>query len=296
MHFTTLQSQKIGLLQNDHDLYERIRSNDEKETWYKLYSHVDSLINKNTESIADIFTDGFKQLSLKPDVIPTMSYLNKRLQTIGWSISYVHGFISTYQFAYLLTNRKYPININIRSKKRLLYSAEPDLVHDIIGHLPMLLSEEMRSLLCTWAHYTIKQRERKIDISLYQLNVKIIQENLVPMPDKRKINNLKKQLTNLHKQMSSQPSPIWLLGNFFDWVFEFGLLKSSNQYKIYGAAIITSINEMQSVHDSIHRISPLNTEILNLAIGYAINQRNYYYVADCTDYFSLLHSLVPNIQ
>lgn len=51
----------------------------EHEILYILYTHVDSLINKNIEIISDIFTDSFKQLSLRPDVIPTMSCLNKRL-------------------------------------------------------------------------------------------------------------------------------------------------------------------------------------------------------------------------
>lgn len=296
MCVSTLQNQNIDILQNNHKLYERMRTNDQNETWYILYNQVDSFINNNTDTISDIFRDGFKQLSLKPDVIPNMNYLNKQLQTTGWRISYVYGFISTYQFAYLLTNRMYPININIRAKKQVLYSAEPDLIHDIIGHLPILFSEEMRLLLSTWAHYTMQQREHKIDISLYQLNVKIILENLLPVPDKHKINNLKKQLDNLHKKMSSKPSPIWLLGNFFDWVFEFGLLKSSNQYKVLGAAIITSIQEMKSVHNNINRIYPLNTKTLNSSIAYTTNQKNYYYTSSCTDYFSLLRLLISNIQ
>lgn len=104
---------------------------------------------------------------------------------------------------------------------------------------------------------------------------------------------MRKRIDNLRKHKSSKCSPILLLGNFFDLVFEFGLLKPSNQYKAYGAAIITSIQEMRSVRDNMYRIYHLNTEILNSGIGYTINQSDYYYASDCADYFSLLQSLVP---
>lgn len=88
------------------------------------------LFYKSAVQLADVFHE--KQ-------IPSLEELsNKLLQKTGWQIHIVPGFIPATEFLSLLAEKKFSASTWLRSPAQLDYLEEPDMFHDIFGHLPIL--------------------------------------------------------------------------------------------------------------------------------------------------------------
>lgn len=74
--------------------------------------------------------------------IPDLNVLSKKLLSEnGWSIEIVPGLIPVVDFFELLAQKKFCSSTWIRKKSQLDYLEEPDMFHDIFGHIPLLLDE-----------------------------------------------------------------------------------------------------------------------------------------------------------
>jgi len=75
--------------------------------------------------------------------IPNFAEMNVLLKkTTGFEVVVVPGLIDVVAFFELLAQRKFPSSIWLRELSQLDYLAEPDMFHDIFGHIPLLMNEE----------------------------------------------------------------------------------------------------------------------------------------------------------
>lgn len=75
------------------------------------------------------------------DHIPRFEEINERLRTAtGWEIVAVPGLIPEVPFFTLLANRKFPVTDWIRTPQEFEYIVEPDIFHDLFGHVPLLFN------------------------------------------------------------------------------------------------------------------------------------------------------------
>lgn len=74
--------------------------------------------------------------------IPRFEEMNKMLgQTHGWNITVVPGLIPVEQFFELLNQRKFSASTWLRKMDQLDYLEEPDMFHDVFGHIPLFMNE-----------------------------------------------------------------------------------------------------------------------------------------------------------
>jgi phenylalanine-4-hydroxylase len=84
------------------------------------------------------YLDGFHQIGLKEDSIPNLAEVNKRLgPRTGWNATPVSGFLPPDAFFEMLGARQFPTTTWLRSRESLEYTPEPDIFHDVFGHVPM---------------------------------------------------------------------------------------------------------------------------------------------------------------
>jgi phenylalanine-4-hydroxylase len=77
------------------------------------------------------------------DRIPRFEEISERLaRATGWEIVAVPGLIPEVPFFTLLANRKFPVTDWIRKPEELDYIVEPDVFHDLFGHVPMLFNPD----------------------------------------------------------------------------------------------------------------------------------------------------------
>src|SRR5580698_7480362 len=84
------------------------------------------------------YLDGFHQIGLQADQLPDLTAVSKRLQPrTGWQSTPVSGFLPADAFFEMLAARMFPTTTWIRSRESMEYTPEPDIFHDVFGHVPM---------------------------------------------------------------------------------------------------------------------------------------------------------------
>ena len=98
--------------------------------------------------IVQPFRDGLDLLRLSHPGVPDLAELNARLEPrTGWRTVAVPGLVPDAIFFAMLADRVFPIGNFIRSFEQLDYLDEPDLFHDIFGHVPMLSDARMARMM-----------------------------------------------------------------------------------------------------------------------------------------------------
>jgi len=84
------------------------------------------------------YLEGYEILGLKDDQLPNLPAVTARLKPrTGWSTTPVSGFLPSDAFFEMLDARMFPTTTWIRSRESLEYTPEPDIFHDVFGHVPM---------------------------------------------------------------------------------------------------------------------------------------------------------------
>lgn len=108
----------------------------EDSVWATLYSRQMELLPGR---VCQPFLDGLDLLALPSDHVPQPKTLSKRLDELtGWSIEPVPALINFDRFFALLSEKRFPAASFIRSEEDLDYLQEPDIFHEIFGHVTML--------------------------------------------------------------------------------------------------------------------------------------------------------------
>lgn len=109
--------------------------------WNKLYTEqTKNLVDKSCYE----FKNCLKELEggMNAKKIAKFTELNKLLKNKnGWSIKVVPGLISAEDFFKFLSKKKFCSSTWLRSKSQLKYLSEPDMFHDIYGHIPLLMNK-----------------------------------------------------------------------------------------------------------------------------------------------------------
>src|SRR5271154_465331 len=84
------------------------------------------------------YLQGFEQIGLRTDLIPNLAEVNQRLRPrSGFRATPVSGFLPPDAFFAMLAARQFPTTTWLRSRESLEYIPEPDIFHDVFGHVPM---------------------------------------------------------------------------------------------------------------------------------------------------------------
>lgn len=88
----------------------------------------------------DEFMDSLGELG-QPDRIPRFDALSERLhRATGWEVVAVPGLIPEEAFFGLLAQRRFPVTRWLRTPEEFDYIVEPDVFHDLFGHVPLLFN------------------------------------------------------------------------------------------------------------------------------------------------------------
>ena len=111
-------------------------SGEDHRTWVTLYERQAAILPGRA---CDAFLRGLDALDLHGDGVPDFRSLSERLIALtGWSVVAVPGLVPDEVFFDHLANRRFPAGNFIRRPDQLDYLQEPDVFHDVFGHVPML--------------------------------------------------------------------------------------------------------------------------------------------------------------
>jgi phenylalanine-4-hydroxylase len=111
-------------------------SREEHGRWDRLFARSQAILK---DRACDEFLQAMHMLQLSERGIPDMARLSDRLQAItGWRVVPVAGLVPDDVFFNHLANRRFPAGAFIRPEAQMDYLEEPDIFHDVFGHVPLL--------------------------------------------------------------------------------------------------------------------------------------------------------------
>ncbi|HFK2920689.1 TPA: phenylalanine 4-monooxygenase [Stenotrophomonas maltophilia] len=113
-------------------------SADDHATWSTLYQRQRELL---VGRACQEFLDAQDEMGMSAHMIPRFDQLNEVLgAATGWTLVGVEGLLPELDFFDHLANRRFPVTWWIRRPDQIDYIAEPDLFHDLFGHVPLLMN------------------------------------------------------------------------------------------------------------------------------------------------------------
>lgn len=235
---------------------------DNHRAWKRLYARMAPLWQKYAN---EHFLHGIECLCLSPDTVPGLDDVNRFLSPLtGFQARAVSGYIPAFQFFDRLRNREFPTTITIRDAGHLDYLPEPDIFHDIAGHVPMHTDRAFADTLVRFgdcAHTAVEM-----------------------------VSILKDETEKTHRLTSI----IKAMARFFWFTIEFGLMNGPGGVKVYGSGLLSSHGEIRHAveHSEVQRY-PLQIEwIINQ--GFEID--HYQPLLFTVDSFDHLFSLVGTLE
>ena len=253
-------------------------TNLENRIWSELYQNLEFLLDQYASKE---YLMGLRTLPIPNNMFPEFEAISPLLEnSTEWTLVPVAGFLEEELFFELNKDRKFPVTDIIRRSPRFDqkylnsnivnargYTPEPDIFHDIQGHIPLLMNKKYADFI--WEigvlGYKIVKDERGLGPELVYHNLKRLQ-------------------------------------NFSWWTYEYGLIKSASEtnkfrranndipYEIYGSGIISSYDETINVIDCAKGKSKKSKflnydieEIILTCFDYS-NIQDRYFVIDSMDY------------
>jgi phenylalanine-4-hydroxylase len=195
-----------------------------------------------------VYTDGLAQAGISTEYIPCLEEMNARLASIGWGVVGVDGFIPPAAFMAFQARRILAIATSMRSVEQMLYTPAPDIVHESAGHAPFLIDVDYAEFLQRFGEVGMKVLTRQQDQAVYDairyLSISKGQSD-VSVYDVELAETRLQTAVDANQQLSEAA----LLARLHWWTVEYGLVGTVDDYKIYGAGLLSSLGESQHCLD-----------------------------------------------
>ncbi len=125
----------------DYDKY----TQQDQEVWRQLFERQEENIKW---AASDAFVYGLETIKFVKDKIPRFDKTNEILkECTGWQLDVVPGLIDDDIFFKLMSNKHFPATTWLRKLEELDYLEEPDMFHDVYGHVPLLTNKPFTNFL-----------------------------------------------------------------------------------------------------------------------------------------------------
>ena len=206
------------------------------DTWRRLYAQMTPRWERYASGT---FLDGLRALSLDPNRVPRLEDVNEFMSPrTGFRARPVSGYVPAFRFFDCLRNREFPTTITIRDGAVLDYLPEPDIFHDIGGHVPMHTDPAFAEALVSFGECAHVAAE--------------IVQGIGDADERLRI------LTSIQRAMA----------RFFWFTIEFGLMRGStaSECKVYGSGLLSSFGEME------HAVESAAVQRVPFQLEWVINQ------------------------
>jgi phenylalanine-4-hydroxylase len=229
------------IVQQNYDLYSAI----DQATWRFILQ-----VSKNffSQYAHQKYLDGLKETGISVESIPRIEDMNRCLNQFGWQAVAVSGFIPPADFMELLSLGVLPIACDMRPLKHICYTPAPDIVHEAAGHAPIISDPDYASYLRSYGEISKKAIVSHEDMDLYFAVRHLSEVSEDANSSQAEMKEARKRFEETSKNIS-YVSELSQLSRMGWWTFEYGLVGSLSEPKIYGAGLLSSLEESYHVFD-----------------------------------------------
>lgn len=232
---------------------------EDQAVWHYLMKRIGDLQSRYGHSMC---LKGMQKTGITFDRIPKISQIDKKLQSFGWRAVSVSGFLPPRAFMDFQSHGILPIASELRTVNHIHYTPAPDIVHEAAGHAPFLIHPVFSRFLKEYAQVVKKAIVNWQDMKKYEAIRQLSDMKENPSSSQKDIQKAEKHLLYLQRHLKTE-SESSRLSRFIWWTSEYGLIGSLKTAKIYGAGLISSIEEAKKCfHTGVKKI-PLTVDCLN---------------------------------
>jgi phenylalanine-4-hydroxylase len=264
---------------------------------YNAYTALDHSIwryvmRRNIKYLSNVahgsYLDGLKRTGISIDTIPHMYGMNRILKEIGWAAVSVDGFIPPSAFMEFQAYKVLVIAADIRPIDQIEYTPAPDIIHEAAGHAPIIADPEYAEHLRFFGEIGSKAFSSARDYELYEAirHLSILKADPYTKPSD--IVNAETRLQTIEKSMG-QPSEMALIRNLHWWTVEYGLIGDVDNFKIYGAGLLSSIGESQNCMQQKVKKIPYTIDAVNYGFDITTQQPQLFVTPDFNHLNSVLN-------
>lgn len=193
--------------------------------------------------------------------IPSLYGMNRILKEIGWAAVAVDGFIPPRAFMEFQAYNVLVIASEIRQLDNIEYTPAPDIIHEAAGHAPMLANPEYAAFLQRFGELGSKAISSPHNKQLFDAirKISILKESISTTP--KALQQAENELDQL-QQKQVLLSEMDQLRNLHWWSVEYGLIGTLENFKLYGAGLLSSIGESQWCLSEKVKKMPFNLEVV----------------------------------
>ena len=240
------------------------------------------------------YLDGLKRTGVSIDTIPHMYGMNRILKEIGWAAVAVDGFIPPSAFMEFQAYKVLVIAADIRPIDQIEYTPAPDIIHEAAGHAPIIADPEYAEHLRFFGEIGSKAFSSARDYELYEAirHLSILKAD--PYTKSSDIVIAEANLSAIEKSMG-QPSEMALIRNLHWWTVEYGLIGEPDNFKIYGAGLLSSIGESQNCMQQKVKKIPYTIDAVNYGFDITTQQPQLFVTPDFNHLNSVLNEFADKM-
>ena len=214
--------------------------------WRFLMKH---LTHQLSHTAHPVFREGLAGTGIRVDRIPSIDEMNNCLAKLGWRAVTVNGFIPPAIFMEFQARKILPIAIEMRPVEQLLYTPAPDFLHESTGHAPFLVDTDYAEFLQRFGEVGMYAIVSDYDGQKFDAIHLLSSLEKSPSPDPDALALAKSNLAKLNS-VDREASEAELLARLHWWTVEYGLVGSLDDYRIFGAGLLSSLGESQHCFNS----------------------------------------------
>ena len=245
---------------------------------YNHYTAVDQAVwryvmRQNVQYLPSVchgsYIEGLEMTGLSTESIPSMYGMSRILKDIGWYAVAVDGFIPPTIFMEFQAYNVLVIAADIRQINHIGYTPAPDILHEAAGHAPIIADSSYSKYLKKFGEIGSKAFSSSYDLELFDAirELSILKE--APHIEENKIFLAEKKVVELQSK-NDDLSEMAKIRNLHWWTVEYGLIGSTDNPKIYGAGLLSSISE--SVNCLSSKVQKIDYDIQASKVGFDITK------------------------
>lgn len=253
------------------------------------------LTHQLTESAHPVYLEGLAKTGISLDHIPSIEEMNDCLRDLDWRAVVVDGFIPPAIFMEFQALKILVIALDMRSADHLLYTPAPDIVHESAGHAPFIVDIDYAEFLQRFGEVGMKAISTKADLEQYEVIRQLSILKACPESKDKDIAQAEQILKGL-RERDDTPSEAALLTRLHWWTVEYGLVGSMEDYKIFGAGLLSSLGESQRCVDDLRvRKIPLTVNAVNTPYDITTEQPQLFVTKSCKHLTQVLEEFAASM-
>jgi phenylalanine-4-hydroxylase len=252
------------------------------EIWTILFRERQKMISLHANIMPVNYKSYLNQLGYIDQIVPNLSQINKAILPNNWKCIWANK-ISEDDFFLLVSEKIFPITTYCRKIDEIERSVYPDFIHDLWGHIPLLLWKELSDVIVAIAKEIILHEYNSVDKEI---------NHEISLRAKAYYNKINFDMSSMNLDSEKNISVKKLLSRLFLFTVEFGLQKKNDAFSILGGGILSSSKEIRNVLES--KAPKLELSLSTIyANEYCLHDKQscYLYVNCIDDIYSILEEI-----